>query len=63
MPDFDWINDGVKPSCKFKSLYDDFTDKLTHFNLEQMVKIPTRDKKYTGSPAYKPFMPLKHYQA
>ena len=40
----DWLNDCVKTSCKFKSLYNDFTDKLTHFNLEQMVKIPTRDK-------------------
>ena len=44
MPDMDWPNDTVKHSCKFKSLYDDFIDNLTHFNLEQMVKIPTREQ-------------------
>ena len=44
MPDMDWQNDSPSLSCKFKELYDTFTDNLTNFNLEQMVKTPTRDK-------------------
>ena len=44
MPDIDWSNESVKTSCKFKTFYDDFLDNLTNFNLEQTVKIPTREE-------------------
>ena len=43
MPDFDWSNECPKRSCKLKPMYDDFLENLTNFNLEQIVKIPTRN--------------------
>ena len=43
MPDFDWSNECPKRSCKLKTMYDDFLENLTNFNLEQIVKIPTRN--------------------
>ena len=44
MPDIDWSNENVKNSCKLKTFYDNFLENLTNFNLEQMVKIPTREE-------------------
>jgi len=44
MPDFDWPQNTIKENCKFKTMYENFMDNLTHFNLDQMVKIPTREK-------------------
>ena len=32
-----------KRSCKLKTMYDDFLENLTNLNLEQIVKIPTRN--------------------
>jgi len=43
LPDIDWTNECIKDSCKHKSIYTDFMDNLTDFNLEQMVKLPTRE--------------------
>ncbi|XP_053389502.1 uncharacterized protein LOC123526856, partial [Mercenaria mercenaria] len=42
MPDINWVNETLKPNCKNRSLYEDFMEKLSHLNLEQMVKVPTR---------------------
>lgn len=42
MPDINWVNETLKPNCKNRSLYENFMEKISHFNLEQMVKTPTR---------------------
>ncbi|XP_053388820.1 uncharacterized protein LOC128551897, partial [Mercenaria mercenaria] len=43
MPDIDWTSGTVRDSCKFKSLYEQFLENLTNFNLDQVVKEPTRE--------------------
>jgi len=43
MPDIDWSSEAIKNSCKFKTLYEDFLENIVSLNLEQMVKIPTRN--------------------
>ena len=43
LPDIDWSNESVKTTCKYKELYSDFLDQIVNFNLEQMVKTPTRN--------------------
>lgn len=44
LPNMDWQTQTPSPSCRFSELYDSFSENLTNFNLEQMVKTPTRDK-------------------
>ena len=67
MPDMDWQTESPTPSCKFKELYENFSENLTNFNLEQMVKIPTRNKKYPRSLPYNSPSVVhnisKHFQA
>ena len=42
LPDIDWDSQTIKPNCKNKPFYEDFLQNMSHYNLEQMVKIPTR---------------------
>ena len=39
-----WSNEAPLETCKFKDMYDNFSENMICHNLEQMVKIPTRDK-------------------
>jgi hypothetical protein len=43
MPDKDWSSESTKSSCKFKYQYENFLENIVSLNLEQMVKIPTRN--------------------
>lgn len=44
LPEMNWSNESPSDSCKFKDMYENFTENLINHNLEQMVKIPTRGK-------------------
>ena len=50
MPDIDWSSEAIKNSCKFKTLYEDFLENIVSLNLEQMVKIPTRNNNILDLP-------------
>jgi len=43
LPDMNWSNESPSDTCRFKELYDTFTENMINHNLEQMVKIPTRN--------------------
>jgi len=38
-----WSNESPSDTCRLKELYDTFTKNMINHNLEQMVKIPTRN--------------------
>jgi len=38
-----WSNESPSDTCRFKDLYDNFTENMKNHKLEQMVKIPTRN--------------------
>jgi len=38
-----WSNESPSDTCRFKNMYDNFTENMINHNLEQMVKIPTRN--------------------
>jgi len=38
-----WSNESASDTCRFIDLYDNFTENMINHNLEQMVKIPTRN--------------------
>ncbi|XP_053398333.1 uncharacterized protein LOC123552572 [Mercenaria mercenaria] len=44
LPDIDWSSEVPKSKCRFKEMYEDFIDRINSFNLQQMVKIPTRNE-------------------
>jgi len=44
LPNMDWQTQTPLSECRFKDLYNSFSENLTNFNLEQMVKTPTRDR-------------------
>jgi len=43
LPDMNWSNESPLDTCRFKELYDTFSENMINHNLEQMVKIPTRN--------------------
>ena len=44
MPDIDWPTQSYVTNCRFKLIYESFLENIVNYNLEQMVKIPTRGK-------------------
>ena len=42
LPDIDWTDESLKPTCKHKELYEDFLENMVTYNLQNVVKIPTR---------------------
>jgi len=44
LPDINWTNESPPDTCRFKDLYDNFTENIINHNLKQMVKIPSRNK-------------------
>ena len=60
-----WSNKSPSDTCRFKDLYDNFTENMINNNLEQMVKIPIRNNNILiyFSPTYQvKFMKPKRYQ-
>ena len=43
LPDMNWSNESPSDTCRLKELHDTFKENMINHNLEQMVKIPTRN--------------------
>ena len=43
-PGINWVSNDTKPSCRHPTIHQDFLDCLEDHNLQQMVKVPTRDQ-------------------